>query len=181
MLISVDFVTKILSFFTVIADIMASVIIFVLLVKKFGKPNEFINVVIEFLGSNAVLGAFIIVLTSITGSIFYSEIAGFLPCSLCWWQRVFLYPQVILFGIALWKKERVADYAIALSSVGALIASYHSYLQFGGLPLIPCAASAAAASCAQRYFLEFGYVTIPTMSLTVFILIILLMLTNKSR
>ena len=68
----------------------------------------------------------------VASSLFYSEVLGVLPCGLCWLQRVFLYPQAVLFAVAVWKRERViASYSIVLSAFGAIIALYHQYLQMG--------------------------------------------------
>lgn len=111
-------------------------------------------------------------------SLFYSEVLGILPCSLCWLQRVFLYPQVALFGVALWKGDkRVADYSIALSVLGIFVALYQHYLQMGGNSLLPCpATSAEALDCGVRFLFEFGYMTFPLMCATTFAFLIITML-----
>jgi len=63
--------------------------------------------------------------------------------------------------------------------VGGMISLYHSYIQFGGSPLIPCSATGISVACTQRYFLEFGYVTIPTMALTGFAMILVFMWADR--
>ena len=178
----VDSVTKGLSLLVITSDAAALLILFALLARRFGKVNPITNRIIKFFGAHAFILAFSIASGSLLSSLFYSEVAGFAPCLLCWWQRIFFYPQVVLFAVAFLKKDgEIEDYIIALSAIGGIIAAYHSYLQFGGSPLVPCSASAVAASCAQRYFLEFGYITIPTMALTGFTLIPLLMLAKKAN
>jgi disulfide bond formation protein DsbB len=113
-------------------------------------------------------------------SLFYSEILGFEPCTLCWVQRIFLYPQVIMLGIALWKSDhRVSDYSLGLSIPGALVAFYHYYGQMFNTSALPCKTAEAISPCAQRFVLEFGYVTIPMMALTTFIVLIALMCIHK--
>ncbi|MEK7576375.1 MAG: disulfide bond formation protein B [Patescibacteria group bacterium] len=111
--------------------------------------------------------------SSVVGSLFYSNVVGFEPCSLCWYQRILLYPQALIALLALWYKDRrfAPQYILGLSYIGVVIAVYHTYLQYGGLPLVPC--SAATVSCAQRFVFDFGFVTIPMMSLVVFAFIIL--------
>lgn len=157
------------SFFTVVSQIVI-ILIILFLIKK---GNGFI----AFLGKNALAIGFIVALSGTAISLFYSEIAGYVPCNLCWLQRIFLYPQVIVLGMALWKKDaRVADYSIALSLLGALVAAYHSYIQYGGSSFIPCSSTGL---CAQRFVFEYGYVTIPVMALTAFVFIIFLMLTQR--
>ncbi len=109
-------------------------------------------------------------------TVVHSSIFGLPPCPLCWWQRAFLYPQVVLFALALWKKERsIADYSIALSVVGLGIGIYHHLLQMYPSGALPCP-SEGGVSCAQIFFLEFGYITYPMMAITAFAFLIVLML-----
>jgi disulfide bond formation protein DsbB len=109
-------------------------------------------------------------------SLFYSDIKGFEPCTLCWVQRIFLYPQVILLGLALWKGDhQVGAYSLGLSVPGALVAGYHYYGQMVDSGVLSCRPGDTISPCAQRFVLEFGYVTIPMMSLTAFVALIALM------
>ncbi len=173
--------TSVLTIFTVIGDVVALFLLFALIDIKTKLLPSFSKSVLELFGNYAAPFSFAVMLLSTLASLFYSEIAGFVPCILCWWQRIFVYPQVFIFGLGWWKRDRhAADYGICLSIVGGLIAIYHTFLQFGGSPLVPCSATGVSASCTQRYFLEFGYVTIPTMALTAFVLIILLSLAQKA-
>ena len=111
-------------------------------------------------------------------TLYYSEVLGITPCGWCWVQRVFLYPQVVLFAIALWKKDHnVALYSIWLSVFGATAALYQHYLQMGGTSIIPCPATAGQATdCAVRFLFEFNYITFPLMAATLFGFLIVLML-----
>lgn len=171
-------VTNILSFVIVLADIFAVILFLILVTPLKNKGNG--KRVAEFFGENALLFSFLVAAGSVAGSLFYSEIAQLQPCLLCWWQRVFLYPQAILLLVAIIaKKDDVRKYCLSLSGVGALISIYHTYLQFGGNDLIPCDAS--GVSCQHVYFVQYGYVTIPTMALTAFVLIILFLLFKKKR
>ncbi len=134
---------------------------------------------LRFLGERGMWFAFFAAIIGTVGSLYYSEIIGYEPCVLCWWQRIFLYPQVVILGFALVKREirHAVDYALALSAVGAVVALYNSYIQYGGSEFVPCPAN--GPSCAIRYVYEFGYITIPLMSLTLFALIIGLLYTHK--
>jgi disulfide bond formation protein DsbB len=119
--------------------------------------------------------AFIISLVATLGSLFYSNVAGYTPCSLCWFQRIFIYPQVFLLGLALYKKEKVViDYSLLLILVGGLISLYHNYIYYNAISTSFCASDEVAA-CATRYIWELGYITIPLMALSAFILIGLLL------
>lgn len=135
---------------------------------------------IRFFGKNAILFSFIVALIATLGSLFYSEIAGFEPCKLCWFQRILMYPQAFLLGMAFWKKDKsMRDYSIVLSAIGAVIAGYHYLLQIGVAPDLPCSAVGYSVSCSQRFVMNFGYITIPMMALTAFMLILLFMFGNK--
>lgn len=111
-------------------------------------------------------------------SLFYSEVLGFAPCGLCWLMRIFMYSQVVLFAVALWKRDRgIADYSIALSVVGLSVGLYQHYLQMGGTSILPCPATIGQATdCAVRFLFEFGYITFPLMGSTLFALLIVVML-----
>jgi len=116
-------------------------------------------------------------------SLFYSEVLGFASCGLCWLQRVFLYPQAVLFAVALWKKDtRIADYSIALSVLGGIVALYQHYLQMGGTAALPCPATATEAlDCSVRFLFEFGYITFPLMSFSLFAFLAVVMLFVRAR
>lgn len=136
----------------------------------------------EFLGKWGLWIGFLLSLGGVAISLLYSEILGVLPCGLCWLQRVFLYPQVLLLAIAIWKRDvRVADYSIAFSIFGGIVALYQHYLQMGGTSVIPCPAVATGADCAQRYLFEFGYITFPLMSFTIFAFLLIVMLFVRRR
>ena len=126
---------------------------------------------------------FILALGGSVLTLVYSEILGFAPCGLCWLQRAFLYPLVVLFALALWKKDRgIADYVIALSIPGTLVALYQHYLQMGGSSLLPCPATAAeAVDCGVRFVFEFGYITFPLMAFSLFAFLIILMLFVREK
>lgn len=132
---------------------------------------------VHWAGKNSVTLGFMLSLIAIGGSLFYSNVVGFEPCLLCWWQRIAIYPLLPIFAVALWKKDRGAwSYALPLSLMGFTLSLYHSYVQWGGEPLIPCQAT---ASCSKLYVYEFGYITIPTMVLSLAVLYILLYFANK--
>lgn len=172
----VDLVTKVLAILTLVGDLAVLIVFFALLTKR----SVWAKSVLACFKDRLFLFGFVVVLGAVFGSLFYSEVAGFTPCLLCWWQRVLLYPQLILFGFGLWRKDKhIWDYSLVLSVMGALIALYNTYLQFGGSSFLPCPAT--GPSCAARYFLEYGYITIPTMSLTTFLLLIVLALIYRSR
>ncbi len=105
----------------------------------------------------------------------YSGIIGYPACYLCWIQRGFIYPQIILLAIALRMKKRWAIVAsLILSVLGMIIAIYHNLISITGVG-DKCSAFGNGVSCSIRYVYEFGYITIPMMSLTIFLLLTLLL------
>ena len=134
----------------------------------------------EFLHRWGLWIGFLLALGASALTLYYSEVLGFAPCFWCWIQRAFLYPQIILFGLAIWKRDvRIADYSIALSVVGGLSALYHHLLQVMPAGTLPCPAT--GPSCAQITLFEFGYITYPLMAFSLFAFIIVLMLFVRKR
>lgn len=132
-------------------------------------------------GGFGLLGAFLVALTASILTLYYESL-GFEPCPLCWWQRIALYPQVIMLAMALWREKYVIpaiDFSIALSVIGAGIALYHHALQMLPGSGLPCPAT--GVSCAQRIFFEFGYVTYPLMAVSVFAFLIVTLRIVRSR
>lgn len=162
-------IPEILVFLTFLSDILIGLIIINFLIK-----NSIIDDLKTYLRKNSLLFAFIVSLAATLGSLFYSEILGYAPCKLCWFQRIFMYPLPIIFAIALRKKDfRIKNYTIPLAAIGALIAAYHYSMQVFQFTT-NCGAN-SEVPCNLAYSFELGYITIPMMALTAFILIMILM------
>ncbi|MEK7521880.1 MAG: disulfide oxidoreductase [Patescibacteria group bacterium] len=165
-------VTQFLSLLTVAAQVFAGVILILFLFR--GK--KWLSRILKY----SLKLAFLVSLAATLGSLYYSDVAGFEPCKLCWYQRIFMYPQPFLYGLALLKKDkRIVDYGILLSVIGAIIAGYHYLLQVGVVPSLACEAVGYSASCSKRFVMTFGYITIPMMALSAFLLITGLLLVLK--
>ena len=105
----------------------------------------------------------------------YSEVVGYPACYLCWIQRGFIYPQILFLAVALWMQKRCAVIlSLILSVLGAVVAIYHNFISISGTG-DKCSAFGNGVSCSIRYVYEFGYITIPIMSLTIFLLLTLLL------
>ncbi|QPC45841.1 disulfide oxidoreductase [Mangrovibacillus cuniculi] len=120
---------------------------------------------------NYLLFGFGVALIATLGSLYFSEIRMYEPCLLCWYQRILMYPQVILFAIATAKKDAsVAMYTVVLSGMGILLSGYHYALQ--KLTFLQESAPACGqVSCIGAYINWLGFITIPFLALTAFILI----------
>jgi disulfide bond formation protein DsbB len=105
------------------------------------------------------------------GSLFFSEIAGFIPCELCWYQRICMYPlSIITLLAALANDRRVARYLLPLPLVGAGVSVYHILIENGVVEQAKACLISAPGGCATKWIEEFGYVTIPVLALTGFAL-----------
>ena len=149
-----------------------SVIALLLLLFK-NRKNAFFTLIEK----NFLTIGFVVALAASLISLFYSDVIGFPPCHLCWLQRIFLYPLVFIFGMAIWTKDRkVLRYVAPLLIVGAVIAVYHNIgYYFGETGSGPC--DATGVSCYQHLVSEFGgYISIPMLSLTAFFALLTLCL-----
>lgn len=169
--------TEVLSVLTILAQVEI-VILLILWYRNRKKQTKLFKKIVGF----ADIYSFILALVSTLGSLYYSEIAGFTPCKLCWFQRILMYPLVIIFFIALSKKDKkVSDYVLPISGIGTLLAAYHYFAQIGFLPQTGCLAIGYSESCSKLFFMNFGYITIPMMSLTAFLFIFILQKLPRNR
>ena len=105
------------------------------------------------------------------GSLFFSEIAHFVPCELCWFQRICMYPLTIVSLLAaLGNDRRVARYLLPLPLVGAGVSVYHVLVENGVVGQTNACLISAPGGCATKWIEEFGFVTIPVLALTGFAL-----------
>ncbi len=179
---STQAVIKTLSLVTLLSNLGIALFILGLVFNKLKVKIDFFKKVLSFFTKNSILASFIVALVATSGSLYLSEIAHFEPCKLCWFQRIFMYPLVILLGISLWQKTKdVWRYVLPLAVVGGVIALYHYYLQVTPNALAPCSTVGISVSCSERPFIHFGYITIPWMSLSAFTLIMIAMVLGKSN
>lgn len=139
------------------------------------------NFYANFLKKYGIWVIFLISLVSTVGSLIISQVLKLPPCDLCWYQRIFMYPVVLITGFSLFKKDykSAARYSLLLAIVGSVIALYHVLVQWSDTVKnsnVICGLNSIDTEyidCSIPYFVEFGFVSIPFMSLSVFILIII--------
>jgi disulfide bond formation protein DsbB len=125
----------------------------------------------ELLDGQEIPLAFVVAAVATLGSLYLSEVANFIPCRLCWYQRIAMYPLPILLGIAWWKRDAgVRRYALPLAVIGMAISTYHILVE--RFPSLEGSGVCEVANpCSVRWVERFGFVTIPTMALAGFALI----------
>lgn len=154
----------------VFLQILVAIVVLVALAALVFKPARRLLVEMrETLLGTELWIAWGIALIAVLGSLFFSEYADFVACRLCWYQRIFMYPLAFLLLVgALRKDVRTAvQYTFLLPIIGAGVSIYHLYIEHN-----PDAESAGCkiggGSCATKWIDEFGYITIPTLALTAF-------------
>jgi len=156
-----------LSILTVAAQLAAHLLIASLLFKG-------LSPILAWAKAHALAIMFAGALIATLGSLYFSEVAGWVPCVKCWYQRIFMYPQAVILFVALIRKDRMAVHSILwLSLIGLFIAGDHYAEQVNLVlnpadPSMPC--DATGVSCARTPFFHFGYITIPMMAASVFLL-----------
>ena len=124
----------------------------------------------QTISASVVPLAAIVAVGATAGSLYFSEIANFTPCELCWFQRIFMYPMAVIFLVAAIRKDRgVFVYALPLSVIGFAIAAYHIQLQLFPEQSSFCEVTNPCTSSAVK---ALGFMTIPHMSAISFALII---------
>ncbi|MGB1227646.1 MAG: disulfide oxidoreductase [Poseidonibacter sp.] len=128
-----------------------------------------------------VLFSFLIALIATLGSLFFSEVMQFIPCSMCWYQRIFMYPLVLIFLInLLYPDDKLLKYSMPLVLIGLFFSIYHNLLMFGIIPesVVPCV---QGVPCSTEYINWLGFITIPFLSLIAYSVILVFLLFYKKE
>ena len=128
-----------------------------------------------------LFGAWLVVSAATLGSLFFSEIMDFAPCSLCWYQRIFMYPLVIVLAVGLLPLDRqVVRFGLPLAIGGWLFALFHTLLYEGVIPesASPCS---MGVSCSEEYIELLGFLSIPLLSLLAFTAVVGALLFLRKR
>lgn len=125
--------------------------------------------------NKSLLLAWLASIIAMIGSLFFSERMGFVPCTLCWYQRILMYPLVLFLGIAFYRNDRdVFKYVLPMSVIGIFVSGYHYALQ--KLPFLhEFSACTSGVPCSGHYINWFGFITIPFLALIAFIVITMMM------
>jgi disulfide bond formation protein DsbB len=125
--------------------------------------------------------AWVVALVATLGSLYFSEIADFVPCRLCWFQRIAMYPLAAVLLVAAVRRDHRAAFAygIVFPVAGAIVSIYHLYIEAN--PEAESASCKVGVPCSVKWIDEFGYVTLPMLALTAFLTIAVLLVAARSR
>lgn len=116
--------------------------------------------------------AFMLALIATAGSLFYSQVMGFIPCEFCWYQRILMYPLTVITLIGSIKRDDLLPlYVLPFSIAGLFVSGYHILLQNGIVTRV--GVCQAGVSCGAKYVNYLGFISIPVMAFTAFLLITL--------
>jgi disulfide bond formation protein DsbB len=125
--------------------------------------------------------AWILALGATLGSLFFGEVMKLPPCTLCWYQRICLFPLTVILAVGILRRDdHLASYALPLVVVGLAIAGYHNLLYWGVIPeeLTVCT---EGLSCRARQIEWLGFITIPGMALGAFAALLLCLIAHRRR
>ena len=124
--------------------------------------------------------AFAVAATATLGSLYFSEVGHLVPCTLCWYQRIAMYPLVPILAVAAARRDPGGRwYAIVLAGIGAVIAAYHVALEW--IPSLDSGACDVSAPCTFVWFRVFGFISLPTLALIAFLFILTLLTLRRPR
>jgi disulfide bond formation protein DsbB len=156
----------------VVGQVLAGLLILIGLVALVGARGPLTGVR-SLLWGYELWAAFVVAAIATGGSLFFSQVANFIPCELCWFQRICMYPlSIILLLAALAGDYRVARYLLPLPLVGGGVSVYHILVENHVIAQASQCLVSAPGGCATKWINEFGYMTIPTLALTGFVLLI---------
>jgi Disulfide bond formation protein DsbB len=162
------------SILAIIALVFVGAVVFIRVLAVWSETSRRWYVAIRtVIRPNAIALAFVVAALATVGSLYFSEVAQFEPCRLCWYQRIAMYPLVIILGIAAVRRDtRIAIYAQVLAGIGAIVSGYHLALEW--VPALDSGACGIGPSCTVVWFREFGFVSLPLLALSAFLTIITL-------
>ena len=175
-------IAKIFASGILLLDIGLIALLSALLVKKFTGHQgvrRYVDEAFEFLTQYYREAAFVLGTTSTLGSLYMSKILEIPACEFCWYQRILIFLMPVILGVSIFMdKDDVADYILSLAMLGVPISLYHYIVQMTRISTSSCS---TAVSCNSVQVHEFGFVTMPWMSLTFFCSTVVLMLLSYRR
>jgi disulfide bond formation protein DsbB len=178
--LTTETVSRFLALLAVVAEIATVAAVVLAVGGRFSSGLRAVGrQVVEAVAPSALPMAAVVAAVAMAGSLYFSEVAHFPPCLLCWYQRIAMYPLVPLLGLAAVRREvGVSLYGIVIAALGAPISIYHVLVERGIVQ--ESAACDPTNPCSLKWVEELGYLTIPTMALSAFLLIITLLAVSRA-
>ena len=163
-------------FTALLALAAAGLAVVVTIGRLLGGRSELMRVIDD----GALWLAFLVAAVATAGSLYFSEVANYVPCRLCWFQRIAMYPLAVILLIAAIRRDRaIRWYAMPLAAVGACVSIYHYLVEWH--PRLEGDVCDPTNPCSLVWFREFGFVTLPFMALCGFAAIIALLAPSRGR
>ncbi len=164
---------ELLTTLTVAAQALVAIAIVLWLVERASSRRP-LQAIGRRIGHDSLRLAWLVAAIAMAGSLYLSEVRHFTPCPLCWYQRIAMYPLVVVLGVAMVRRDHGARwYAILLALVGLAIGAYHYQLErFPDQDAIACTSS---VPCTTIWFEQLGYITIPMMAMSAFALVVVIL------
>jgi len=178
--VTVDTVSLFLALLAVVAEVATAAAVLLAVGGRFSAGLRALRrQAVEAVAPSALTMAFVVAAVCMAGSLYFSEVAHFPPCHLCWLQRFCMYPLVPILGYAAWKHEaRLRPIGFALAGIGAGIATYHVLLERN--PQWESSVCDPKNPCTLIWVERLGYLTIPAMALSGFLLILTLLAVSRA-
>jgi disulfide bond formation protein DsbB len=130
-------------------------------------------------GSTALVLAWLVATGATVGSLYMSEVANFVPCTLCWYQRIAMYPLAVILLIAAVRRDvSVKWYALPIAIIGVVISVYHYFVEW--FPQIETNVCSLTVPCSNVWFREFGFISLPLMAASAFVFVITVLTTTST-
>jgi disulfide bond formation protein DsbB len=172
--VSTDQVSLFLALLALAAQAGALTLVAAFMVRAARPAVRWPHAVLESVAPVALAVAAAVAVVATLGSLYFSEVADFPPCRLCWFQRIGMYPLAVILPIAAWRRDRqVRWYGLPLAIGGGAVAIYHVLIE--RFPSLESGACDVSNPCSTIWVERFGYLTIPAMALSGFVLIALLL------
>jgi disulfide bond formation protein DsbB len=175
--ITTETVTTFLALLALVAEAAVAVAVVLAVGRRWSSALDRAAVALHSsIGPAALELALAVAVVAMAGSLSFSEVAHFVPCKLCWYQRIAMYPLVPLLAVAVRHQDRAGArrYGVPIAVLGGLVSTYHVLLE--RFPSLETGACDPTNPCTLRWVERFGYLTIPVMAWSAFALIVTLLL-----
>lgn len=160
---STEAVKRFVALLTLFADLIIIARVVMLVMGRWPAGRKALAPVLEVLAPIRMPAAFAVAATTMAGSLYFSEVAHFTPCKLCWFQRIGLYPVAIILAFALVTRDRsITRSAILLAALTAPISVYHYLIEW--YPELEAGSCDPTAPCTAVWFREFGFISLSFMA-----------------